>query len=149
MWITGCNKKCACVASISFFFFHLRQSVAQKPLLLASAASRSPVTLGRPTVTRLGENNNLPKNQEVKREKKKESRECCHRNRLFKTLSPSSSCTAAKPKEQENNIAFEMSSYNFRPYSVRDVWWYTCRKRLWSFSFLATAIIIWGSSVYK
>lgn len=59
----------------SLSFLHLRQSVAQKPLLLASAASRSPVTLERPTVTRLGENNNLPKTKKQKRRETKRERE--------------------------------------------------------------------------
>ncbi len=89
-----------------FFFFHLRQSVAQKPLLLASAASRSPVTLGRPTVTRLGENNNLPKNP-----RKKNLENVATATDFFFLRLSLSLPLAQQQQQQENNIAFEMSSY--------------------------------------
>ena len=159
-----CNKKkWAWVASISFFlslfFLHLRQSVAQKPLLLASAASRSPVTLERPTVTRLGENNNLPKTKkqkrrETKRERKKKNLEnVATATDFLRTLSLPL-VQQQKTKEQENNIPFKCRRpLYFRPYSVHNVWWYIGSDETLIFLFfVATLVILFflrQNSIYK
>lgn len=115
------------------------------PLLLASAASRSPVTLGRPTVTQLGENNKptkKPKNQKKKKNLENVATATDFLRLSLFLLHSSSSSSKPKPKEPENNIALEMSSYItfVLILSVMCVWWWyrRVRKQTLIFSFLAT-----------